>query len=189
MGNVTLLLRRLQSGDPDAERELVPLVYVELRRLALRLMGGEQGLQTLQPTALVHEAYMRLFKSAEIDWQGRAHFFAVASQVMRRILIDKARSRRAAKRGGAWQRLSVEDTILKGQQRSLDFIVLDEALDRLEAAAPRPSRVVEMIFFGGMTMGDAAIVLGVSEKTVKRDWAAAKAWLHKEIYGSDSAVG
>jgi RNA polymerase sigma-70 factor (ECF subfamily) len=143
----------------------------------------------LQPTALVHEAYVRLFKSGSVDWQGRVHFFAVAAQIMRRILIDKARGRRAAKRGGGWQRISVEDTMLQGSGGQLDIIILDAALDRLQTMAPRPSRVVEMVFFGGMTMGDAALVLGVSEKTVKRDWATAKAWLYKEIYGSTDAMG
>jgi RNA polymerase sigma factor (TIGR02999 family) len=188
-GQITTLLHRLQSGDNAAELELIPLIYAEMRYLAARLMGTERSGHTLQPTALVHEAYMRIFKAGRINWKSRAHFFAVAAQAMRRILIDNARSHRSAKRGGGRQKVPLDDTILKSTYFEIDLLVLDEALDRLAEVAPRPCRVVEMVFFGGMTMEDTALVLGVSEKTIKRDWAAARAWLYKEIYGTPRSLG
>ena len=187
--DLTTLLRRVQEGDADAENSLVPLIYSQMRRMAAALMVKERLDHTLQPTALVHEAYLRLFKMTDLDYQNRAHFFAVAARTMRQILVDSARARGAAKRGGGWERLELDFTGVKGVERNIDFLVLDEALGRLKARAPRPCRVVEMIFFGGMGMADAALVLGVSEKTVKRDWKAAKSWLFNEIYGEADRLG
>ena len=187
-GEVTALLRGLQAGDGTAESKLIPMIYPEMRRLAARLMSRERPDHTLQPTALVHEAYLRLFKLRDLDVQSRAHFFAIAARIMRQILIDSARARRAVKRGGG-RRLEIDTTSLKGTEGHIDFLELDAALGRLQFAAPRPGQVVEMLFFGGMTMQDAALVLGVSERTVKRDWAAAKAWLYSEIYGGPQPLG
>jgi RNA polymerase sigma factor (TIGR02999 family) len=188
-GDVTALLHRLQAGDSAAEGALFPLIYAEMRRLAARLMGSERHDHTLQPTALVHEAYLRIFKAGGLDYRSRAHFYAIAARTMRQILIDSARARKAAKRGGGWERLEIDLTALEGARNRVDFLALDQALERLQARAPRPSQVVEMVFFGGMAMADAALVLGVSERTVKRDWVTAKAWLYKEIYGGPDSVG
>lgn len=188
-GNVTALLRRVQAGDSEAENSLLPLIYAEMRQVAARLMIRERREHTLQPTALVNEAYLRLFKIADLSYQNRAHFFAIAARTMRQILVDSARARGAAKRGGAWERLELDLTGVKGVERHIDVLALDEALGRLKARAPRPCRVVEMIFFGGMGVADAAVVLGVSEKTVKRDWKAAKSWLFNEIYGEADFLG
>ena len=188
-GEVTVLLRKLRQGDNEAERELIPLIYAELRLLATRMMGRERRDHTLQPTALVNETYLRIFKVEAIDYQSRAHFLAIAARIMRQILIDAARARGAEKRGGGLRRVDVDLIEVKGIERTLDVLVLDQALNSLKVSAPRPSQVVEMIFFGGMEMAEAAVVLEVSERTVKRDWATAKAWLYNEIYGGTDRVG
>lgn len=188
--DITALLVRVRTGDSEAERVLLPLVYAELRRLAGRQMVAERSSHTLQPTALVHEAFVRIFRQMKVDMQCRAHFFSIAAKVMRQILVDYARGKQAAKRGGHWQRLSVDDVVLCCfEKNNVDILALDAALERLATASPRACRVVELLFFAGLDISGIAGLLDVSERTVKRDWAAAKAWLHKEIYGTPGTLG
>ena len=177
---VTQLLDELSRGNSDAMAELMPLVYHELHKLARHHLGGERPDHTLQPTALVHEAYLRLVGQHRIHWLGRVQFFGVASQVMRRILIDYARSRCAEKRGGSARTLSLDDVVVSGEQAA-ELVALDDALTALAAIDPQQSRIVELRFFGGLTIEHTAKALGVSPATVKRDWNVAKAWLHREI--------
>ena len=180
-GEVTQLLRRLREGDPEAEAVLVPLVYAELRRLARYYLSSERGDHTLQPTALVHEAYLRLTKLQQIDWQNRNHFFAVSATLMRRILVDHARSVRASKRGQGWEIVEFDEAILPGPAKSAEILALDGALTRLSVLDERQAKVVELRFFGGMNEEETATVLGISSRTVKRDWRIAKAWLFREL--------
>jgi RNA polymerase sigma-70 factor (ECF subfamily) len=180
-GDVTHLLNDLQDGRPDAASKLLPLVYEELRRLARQQMRQERADHTLQATALVHEAYLRLVNQSDRSWQSRAHFIAVAAQVMRRLLIDYARSRRMAKRGCGLHKVSLEEPLLFSEEQSEELVALDEALERLAQFDERLSRIVELRFFGGLTVDEAAAVLGISPKTVKRDWSVARAWLHREL--------
>jgi RNA polymerase sigma-70 factor (ECF subfamily) len=180
-GEVTQFLADLQDGRPDAASNLLPLVYEELRRLARQQMRQERADHTLQATALVHEAYLRLVNHPDRSWQSRAHFIGVAAQVMRRILIDYARSRRAAKRGRGPHKVSLEEPLLFSEEQSEDLLALNAALERLAQFDERVSRIVELRFFGGLTVEEAAEVLGVSPKTVKRDWSVARAWLHREL--------
>jgi RNA polymerase sigma-70 factor, ECF subfamily len=180
-GDVTQLLADLQDGRPDSASQLIPLVYDELHRLAHRHMRQERPDHTLQATALVHEAYVRLVNQPQRTWQNRAHFIAVAAQVMRRILVDYARARRTSKRGSAPQRVPLEEPLLFTEEQSDDLVSLDEALERLAKFDARQSRVVELRFFGGLTTDETAEVLGISSTTVKRDWAVARAWLHREV--------
>jgi RNA polymerase sigma-70 factor, ECF subfamily len=180
-GDVTQLLADLQDGRPDSASQLIPLVYDELHRLAHRHMRQERPDHTLQATALVHEAYVRLVNQPQRTWQNRAHFIAVAAQVMRRILVDYARARRTSKRGSAPQRVPLEEPLLFTEEQSDGLVSLDEALERLAKFDARQSRVVELRFFGGLTTDETAEVLGISSKTVKRDWAVARAWLHREV--------
>lgn len=177
---ITTLLLRLQSGDKEAEDALFSIVYDELRRIAARSMGRERGDHTLQTTALVHEAYLRLVRSENIQFQAREHFFAVAAQTMRRILVDHARAHRAAKRGGGFS-TSLDECTLVIPERPEDILALDEALLRLAELDSRQSKIVEMRFFGGMREEEIARVLGISSRTVKRDWTMAKAWLYGEL--------
>lgn len=183
-GEVTLLLAQLRAGQREAEEKLIPLVYDELRRLASHYLRGERPDHTLQPTALVHEAYLRLSRLHELDWQSRSHFFATAATVMRRILVDHARAQCANKRRGCRDALSLEDTLVVSPQRSAELIALDEALQRLAKMDERRSRIVELRFFAGLSEQETGEVLGVSARTVKRDWRIAKAWLYNEINGS-----
>ncbi len=180
-GEITQLRGRAQRGDREAEARLIPLVYGELRRLAAHYMRQERPDHTLQPTALVHEAYLRLVEQKGVNYQNRAHFFGVAAQLMRRILVDHARNRQAAKRGGVQQRVELEDALLATTRKSTDLLALDEALGRLAERDPRQGRIVELRFFGGMTVEETAEILAISPKTVKRDWNVARAWLHAEI--------
>lgn len=180
-GEVTQLLTRLRQGDKAAEEKLVPLIYGELRRLAGNYFRGERPGHTLQPTALVHEAYLRLSELKEIDWQNSGHFFAIAAQMMRRILIDQARSHRSDKRGGGWYAVELETVSIGSTQPFDHLLALDEALERLSRMDHRQAQVVELKFFGGLTEEQAAIALGISTRTVKRDWRLAKAWLHQEL--------
>ena len=180
-GDVTRLLKEFRDGDKDAEARLVPLIYSELRHLAAYYMRGERHGHTLQPTALVHEAYFRLTGMRGVDWQNRSHFFAVAAQLMRRILIDHARARRANKRGGRWGEVSFDDAEGVSFSRPEELIALDEALNRLAALDVRQSRIVELRFFAGLTEEETGEVLGISARTVKRDWRVAKAWLYDQI--------
>jgi len=182
MEEITQLLLKWRAGDTTALERLIPLVYNELRRLARQCMRKERAGHTLQTTALVNEAYLRLVKSSRVDWQDRAHFFAVASQLMRRVLVDEARRRKLQKRGGEFTRLTLSDEVLPArQQREIDLIALDEALERLAEFAPRKCKVVEMRFFGGLSIDQTSAVLGVSVDIVKREWRTAKLWLLEEL--------
>jgi RNA polymerase sigma-70 factor (ECF subfamily) len=180
-GEVTHLLLGLRAGDRDAEDKLVAVVYGELRRMAARYMRQERPDHTLQVTALVNEAYVRLIDQRGKDWQNRAHFFGVAAQVMRRVLVDHARTHHTAKRGGDLQKVSLDDAPLFSPQRSEQLIGLDDALSRLATIDSRQARMVELRFFGGLSEREVAEVLGISSRTVKRDWSVAKAWLYGEM--------
>jgi RNA polymerase sigma-70 factor, ECF subfamily len=178
---VTRLLQEASSGNPDAMSRLIPLVYDQLRKLAASQFERERHDHTLQPTALVHEAYIRLVGQRHVRWQNRAHFIGLAARLMRRILIDHARSHHAAKRGGSQQRIPLDESLPGREPDSLDIIALDAALQRLSALDPQQGRIVELRFFGGLTVEETALVLEISPATVKRDWSLAKAWLHREI--------
>ncbi|HEX6105623.1 MAG TPA: sigma-70 family RNA polymerase sigma factor [Gemmatimonadales bacterium] len=178
---ITELLLELGRGEARAADVLVPLVYDELRRIAARQMSREGAGHTLTPTGLVHEAYMRLVDQTRAQWVNRAQFFAVAARLMRRILLDHARRVRAGKRGGGWERLGLEQAEIPIEERAAELIALDEALERLAKLNPRLSQVVECRFFGGMTEEETASALGVTDRTVRRDWVKAKAWLHEEL--------
>lgn len=182
-GEVTLLLGELRQGHRDAEAKLFQLVYDELHRLAKYYMRGERPGHSLQATALVHEAYLRLTRINDVDWQSRSHFFAVSAQAMRRILVDHARARCADRRGGAQEKVSLDEALVVSFERPEQFIALDEALNRLAEFDARQARIVELRFFGGLSEEEAAAVLGISARTVKRDWLMAKAWLLKELGG------
>ncbi|MBS1795702.1 MAG: sigma-70 family RNA polymerase sigma factor [Acidobacteria bacterium] len=178
---ITEILKSWRSGDEAAAETLYSLVYEELRRLARSLMRRERAEHTLQPTALVHEAYLRLIDQ-QTDWQSRAHFYGIAAQMMRRILVNHARDRRADKRGGPDRfQISLTSAENIGAQKAVDVLALDEALVNLEKFDPRKSRVVELRFFGGLTEREIAEILQVNEKTIRRDWTMAKMWLHREL--------
>lgn len=181
-GEVTRLLTELKRGNRDAEARLIPIVYGELRRIARRYLRREGPGHSLQPTALVHEAYLRLAKMSEVDWQSRSHFFAISATVMRRILIDHARSSGARKRGNSWAAVSIDEAVLPSMERGPEILALDDALNRLAELEPRQSKVVEMRFFAGMSEEEAGAALGISARTVKRDWRIAKAWLYRELH-------
>ena len=180
-GDVTRLLNRLQGGDRKAESQLIPLVYNELRRLASAYMRRERSDHTLQSTALVHEAYIRLSDQKNVSWQNRAHFFAVAAQLMRRILVDHARARLAQKRAARPDRIQVDKVFTFTPERSNDLLALDEVLNRLGQKDPRTLQVVELRFFGGLTVEEAAEALGISPRTIKREWNFGRAWLRAEL--------
>jgi RNA polymerase sigma factor (TIGR02999 family) len=180
-GDVTELLQELKQGNKAAEARLIPLVYKELRRIAAAHLRRESPQHSLQPTALVHEAYLRLTGITEIDWQSRSHFFAVSATIMRRILVDHARAQQTRKRGDGWDSLSLNDAILPSPERAPEILALDEALERLADLDERQARIVEMRFFAGMSEEEAGVALGISARTVKRDWRVAKAWLFKEL--------
>ena len=173
-------------GDREAEARLVPLVYEQLRRLAIRYMRGERQDHTLQPTALVHEAYLKLIEQRRVSWESRAHFYCVAARLMRRILIDHARDVKAVKRGGG-EKVPLEDCLVYSEERPGELLAIDEALSRLADLAPRQGRVVELRFFGGCSEEDIAKILEVSVRTVKRDWRVARAWLFAELEQEVSA--
>jgi len=181
-GQVTDLLIRFREGDRHAEAELIPLVYNELRRLASRYLNRERGDHTLQPTALVHEAFIRMVNEDQPPWQNRAHFFGVAARLMRQILVDHARRRQSLKRGGSRERTGLnEEFKVYSPEKSAELLALDDALERLAHQDERQSRVVEMKYFVGLDIDDIAKVLDISPRTVKRDWTMAKAWLHQEM--------
>jgi RNA polymerase sigma factor (TIGR02999 family) len=182
---ITELLLAWNQGDEQALDRLMPLVHRELHRLAHHYMAGERPGHPLQTTALVNEAYFRLVDQKSVRWQNRAHFFAIAAQIMRRILLNHARDRHRAKRGGRAVQVSLSEVAGLGDERSAELIALDEALVRLAEFDPRKARVVELRHFGGLTAAEAAEVLGVSVVTVERDWRAAKAWLAREVRGDD----
>ena len=169
------------SGNRDALDELMPIVYDELRRQAARYLKHERQGHTLQTTALVHEAYVRLIDQAGVRWQNRAHFFGIAAEMMRRILVDHARKRRAAKRGGDALKLTLNEAVNSSDERDLDLIAVDEALTKLASLDQQQARVVELRFFGGLNVEETAEVLGISARTVKRDWQVAKSWIRREL--------
>lgn len=179
--NVTKLLVQWNKGDRAALEALIPLVYEELRRLARHYLSREKQNHTLSSTALVHEAYLRLVTQKDVTWQNRAHFFGVAAQMMRRILVDHARRRAYAKRGGHAVTLALDEAMATPQQREVDLVALDDALNSLAKLDERQSRMVELRFFGGLSIEETSEVLGISAPTVKREWASARAWLYREI--------
>ena len=183
---VSQLLVNWRQGDEGAREALIPLVYDELRRLARRHLRRERPDHTLQSAALVHEAYLRLIRQDQPQWQNRAHFFGVAAQVMRHILVDHARNRAAGKRGAGAARLSLDSELALPQTRNVDVVALDDALNQLAAMDLRQSRVVELRFFGGLSIEETSVVLGISPATVKREWATARAWLQREIKNKET---
>ena len=187
--NITELLVGYGRGDKEALDQLMPIVYDELRRQAARYLRREQAGNTLQTTALIHEAYVRLVDQLNVQWQNRAHFFGIAAQLMRRILVDHARAKKRVKRGGSDVRVSLGDATVAVKGQDLDVVALDEALGRLAEIDEQQSRVVELRFFSGLTVEETAEVMGISKATVKRDWSMAKAWLHRELSGDTDPNG
>jgi RNA polymerase sigma factor (TIGR02999 family) len=179
--DVTQILHDWSSGDTKAPERLMPFVYDELRRLARGFLARERGGHTLQPTALVNEAYLRLVDQTRVNWQNRAHFYGIASRMMRRVLIDHARAHATEKRGGGTIRLSIDDVQVSLEERATSFVALDEAMKRLEQMDERKCKVVEMRFFGGLSDEEIAEVLGVTTRTVLRDWKTARLWLYREL--------
>jgi RNA polymerase sigma factor (TIGR02999 family) len=179
---LTALLQAWSAGDSAAATRLIPLVYDELRRQAARQLRRERPDHTLRPTALVHEAYVRMVGQEKASWRSRTQFFAVAAQVMRRVLVDHARQHAAAKRAGGWQRVTLEEQRAAGTPPpDVDVLALDDALRELAALDPRRAKIVELRFFAGLTLDEAAETLGVSEATVSREWRLARAWLHRRL--------
>jgi RNA polymerase sigma factor (TIGR02999 family) len=185
---ITKLLLEWRGGDESALDRLMPIVYQELRRVARRCLQGERG-NTLETTGLVNEAYLRLVRSSRVQWRDRAHFFAVAAQLMRRALVDEARRRQGQKRGGERTRIALDDSVATLPERGVDLIALDEALRGLAQFAPRKSHVVEMRFFGGLTIEETAVVLDISTDIVKREWRTAKLWLLQALGGTGNGSG
>jgi RNA polymerase sigma factor (TIGR02999 family) len=179
--DVTQLLVAWTGGDDSALDALAPMIHQELHRLAARQMAGERPGHILQPTALVNEAFMRLVNWKDVQWQNRAHFFGTAAQIMRRVLVDMARTRGRAKRGRGQVHVSLSEAAGKASPHSADLVALDDALKSLEAIDPRKSRVVELRYFGGLSLEEAAHVMDVSVATVRRDWSMARAWLYREL--------
>ena len=182
-GDVTRLLLAWSNGDREALEGLIPVVYGELRRIAVRYFRHERPNQTLQPTALVHEAYFKLIAQEDARWQNRAQFFGVAAQLMRRILVDHARTRVAAKRGGGVTPITLVDVADASSPRGVDVIALDDALTRLTSLYPEQGRLVELRYFGGLTIEETGEAMGISPATVKRQWMVARAWLLRDLKG------
>ncbi len=181
-GDVTRLLAETAAGHEDAAARLFPIVYEELRRLAASALRRERADHTLQPTALVHEAFLRLVDVPDAHWQDRSHFVAVAARAMRRILVDHARGRKALKRGNGEVRVPIEDVdVAAGDPADIDLVLLDEALETLTAIDDRQARIVELRFFGGLTVEETAALIGASSRTVKREWQMARTWLRREL--------
>lgn len=186
--DVTQLLVQWSNGDAAAFEKLVPLVYDELRRLAGRYLRRERSDHTLQSTSLVHEAYMRLVDQKNVRWQNRAHFFGVAAQLIRRILVDHARAHQAAKRGGGAFKLTLDEALATPEGKDINLVALDEALGTLGKLDPQQARIVELRFFTGLTIEETAEVLNISPATVKRDWTVAKAWLYRELSRAEASA-
>ena len=178
--DVTVLLREWSGGNQQALTDLLPIIYDELRRVAHQYLQREHTDQTLQTTALVHEAYLKLIDQRSVNWQNRAHFFAIVAQAMRRILIDNARRRTAGKRGKG-EKISLEDVATVSTQKHQSLLALDEALHELEKIDPQQSRIIELRYFGGLTIEETATAMDISPATVKREWAMARAWLYKAL--------
>ena len=179
--DITAILKKVENGDDSAVNRLMPLVYDELRALAESYLKRERPDHTLQATALVHEAYVRLINQREVDWKNRAHFFAVAAQAIRRILVDHARYHHRSKRGGNRQRVELDEGAVISEVEKLDFVALDEALNKLAVLHQRQAQIVELKFFGGLMLKEIAEFLGVSRRTVDGDWSMARAWLKREL--------
>lgn len=186
-GELTRLLQAWSGGDVQARERLLELVYDQLRRLAAGQLRREHGIRTLSPTGLAHEAYLRLAGQAALEWKDRAHFFGLAAITMRRVLVEAARRRGAAKRGGEWRRVTLADQVEALEARGVDLLDLDQALSELGELDPRQAQVVELRFFGGLGVDETAEVLGLSAATVKREWSLAKAWLFRRLQGSKPA--
>ena len=184
MSDITRILTAAEQGDPNAAGELLPLVYEELRRLAAHKMSGEAQGHTLQPTALVHEAWLRLTGNENQKWDGRGHFFAAAAEAMRRILIDRARRKRAARHGGGQQRVDIQEMDLASPDSDEQLLAVSDALDKLAVAHKVEAELVKLRYFVGMTNDEAAEVLGIAPRTAKYHWTHARAWLYREITGS-----
>jgi len=178
---VTLMLVKASEGNAEAISSLLPLVYDELREMAVKFMQIERQGHTLRATALVHEAYLRLIDQKQVKWQNRAHFFGVAAQAMRRVLVDYARKHTAQKRGGGMRKVSLDETPIMSEEKTEELLALDEALNRLKVLDERQSRIVELRFFGGLNIDETAHVLQISPASVKRDWSMAKAWLYQQV--------
>jgi RNA polymerase sigma-70 factor (ECF subfamily) len=183
---ITMLLQRLHNGDRSAESELLPVVYAQLHHLAELQFRSERTGHTLQPTALISEFYLRIIRDKAIDWQSRAHFYAIASQTIRRILIEHARAAKALRRPNPTKRVEVDDMLAYSDDRAEEILMIDEALTKLKSWDARQSKVVELRFFGGLSVEETAKVLGVAERTVKRDWTLARAWLSSLMNGSET---
>jgi RNA polymerase sigma-70 factor (ECF subfamily) len=181
--SITHLLNEWSDGDERALDRLTPLVYAELRQQAARYLRRERPGHSLQTTALINEAYLRLIDAKDVRWQSRAHFFAIAANLMRRILVDHARRRYAENRGGSQIQLTISDVDAAAKETDVDVLAIDEALDRLAALDPQQAQIVELRFFSGLSVEETAAALGISPKTVKRDWSVARAWLRREIGG------
>ncbi len=179
--NITILLNDVSSGNKEALNELLPLVYNELRKLASKYLGAEYKNRTIQTTELVHEAYLKLLGNQNISWQNRAHFFGIAANSMRQILVDLARKRNAKKRGGDETKISLQEGLIIMDETDDKLLALDEALKKLETFDKRLSQIVELRFFSGLTIEETAAVLNFSDSTIKREWNVAKAWLYKEL--------
>jgi RNA polymerase sigma-70 factor (ECF subfamily) len=184
--NVTSLLTRHNDGDQDALAELIPRIYDELRRLASSYLRSERPDHTLQTTALVHEAYLRLVDQKQVDWHNRNYFFAVAAQMMRRVLVDHARKHHAFKRGGPLTRISLDEAAVFAQEQPQELIAVDELLTRLASLDPEGSRIVELRFFAGLSLEETAEVMGLSIAKVRRNWSVVKAWLTRELGRSNN---
>jgi len=179
--DITQLLQRISSNRGEGLDQLLDVVYAELRRQAARYLRRERKNHTLQPTALVNEAFMKLIDQRNVQWQNRAHFFGVAAQAMRRIVIDHARARQRVKRGGVQQAVTLDEAMIAAESRSIDVLALDEALTRLAALDERQAKIVELRYFAGLSVEETAEVTGLSPATIKREWAMARAWLHAEL--------
>lgn len=181
--DVAKLLEELANGQHDAADELMPLVYDRLRLLARKLLRHESAAHTLQPTALVNEAYLRMVGQNQVDWQGKTHFFAIGAKMMRRILVDHARRKLSKKRGGGMHRIELADDLCVSNRNDEDVMAIEEALDKLSELDPRQAQIVELRFYGGLTVEEVAEVLGVSKRTVESDWTMLRAWLRRELSG------
>jgi len=184
---ITRIIKDVAAGDRSNVDQLLAVMYEDLHALAARSLRGERADHTLQPTALVHEVYLRLIDQREVSWRDRNHFFALASEMIRRILVDHARAKRAAKRGGDGARLSLDHAEEQADEKGVDLVALDDALRELGEASPQQARVVEMRFFGGLTIEEIAEVLDVGKRTVDREWAHAKAWLFRKLHDAHEA--
>ena len=183
---VTQLLEKFEPGDRHAAEQLFADVYAELRALAAKYLHRERKNHTLQPTALVHEAYLKLVGQTRVEWQGRTHFFAIAARAMRQILVDHARRHRAAKRGGTRHRIALDDNLLIESNRDVDLLAMEDALSKLTKLDPRQAQMMELRFFGGLSIEEVAKVMGTSKRSVEREWTMIRAWLRRELSTSDT---